>query len=141
MAGEVIPNPAGLEFPLRVVPPKPRGSGRVWYKPNHRSFGAFIKSEQMRDVTEEVAKDVAMAATSGAPAPSEKTPASHAAPVYTVKREAGLFKVGGNLRVKVEVIGKGSAAERAEFGLNGGDGRHRNLARAGSHYGDWKPVD
>lgn len=139
MPRALITGDFGIEEPLRVIPPKPRGVRRAWYKPNHRSFGAFMRSEQMRDVTTEVAKDVAVAATENAPPPSGDSDAASA--TYEVKREAGIIKVSGNLRVKVEVVGKGREAERAEFAHRSGEGRYRNLARTASGFGDWKPLD
>lgn len=140
MASIPIQGDFGVESPLTVVPPKKRGAKRVWYKPNHRSFGAFMKSDQMRDVTEEVARDIAVVATASVPAPSEETPADATDATYEVKRNAGLIKVGGNLRVKVVIEGRGRGAERAEFGGRGAK-RYRTLAEAGSRFGDWKPVD
>lgn len=140
MARPVIPGNWDLVEPLKLVPPRP-GRRKVWYKPNNRSFGLFIKSEQMRDVTYEVARDVAIVATASFPAPSGDTPAAAATPpTYEVKREAGFVKVGRNVRVRVIVEAQGEAAMRAEFGHRGAK-RYRTLAEAASRFGDWKPVD
>lgn len=130
----------GIESPLRVVPPKPRGTRHVWYKPNHRSFGAFMKSDQMRDVTEEVAKDIAKLAR-------EFSPKSKRGGIqdgfrmrdqFKVERNAGLLKVAGNLRVRVIVSNDARSAAPNEFGTRKNK-RHRMLGRAGAAFGDFKP--
>lgn len=140
MARPTISGTWDIVEPLKLVPPRPRGR-RVWYKPNNRSFGLFIKSDQMRDATYEVARDVAVAATASFPAPSPNTPADAATPPeYRVKREAGQIKVGRNIRVRVLIEASGPAATRAEFGHRG-SARYRTLASAASRFGDWKPLD
>lgn len=140
MAGQPILGDFGIEFPIRVVPPKTRGSGRVWYKPNHRSFGAFMKSEQMRGVTVEVAEDIALLARQYTPTGDSED--GHLRDNFQVKREAGLLKVGGNLRVKVEVFNDSEYAAAVEFGLSRsnriGTGGRRMLLRAGAQFGDVK---
>lgn len=108
---------------------------RVWYKPDHRSFGAFIRSEQMRDVTAEVAGDIAR--TASELAPRSDGPGPHMADQFKVVREAGFMKVGGNIRVKVEVVNDDPAAPVNEFGGKHNK-RHHMLARAGGMFGDWK---
>lgn len=140
MARQLITGDSGLELPLRVIPPKPRGANRVWYKPNHRSFGAFMKSEQMRDVTADVAADIAAVATATQPPPSSDTDPDEVGATYTVKRESGNIKVGGNLRVRVDIEGEGPGVERAEFGTRGAK-RYRTLAAAGSLFGDFKHTE
>lgn len=134
MAGVPIAGDFGIEFPLTVVAPKTRGAQRVWYVPNHRSFGAFMRSEQMRDVTEEVAKDIAHVAAELSPVDTGDLASS-----FKVKREAGLMKVGGNLRVKVLVENNSDHAAANEFGIGrlGPRGR-RMLLRAGARFGDTK---
>lgn len=140
MAGEPILGFEWLEKPIRVVPPKTRGTGRVWYKPNHRSFGAFMRSDQMRDVTEAVAEDIAVLA--GEYAPRSKRGGNQdgrrMADQFTVRRNAGLMKVGGNLRVVVEVENRARSAAPNEFGTSKNK-RHRMLGRAGAFFGDFKP--
>ncbi len=141
MAGQLIVGDfGGIEFPLRVVPPKTRGTRRVWYKPNHRSFGAFMKSDQMRDVTEEVAQDIAALAR-------ELSPQSTRGGIqdgfrmrdqFKVERNAGLLKVGGNLRVRVIVSNDARSAAPNEFGTRNNK-RQRMLGRAGAAFGDFKP--
>ena len=39
--------------------PPTMGRRRALFKPDHKSFGEFILSDQMRDPTEEAARDVA----------------------------------------------------------------------------------
>ena len=108
------------------------------YKPDNKSFGRFILSEQMRDVTAEVARDIAALATTSAPPPSSDTDPEAIGATYTVNREAGVIVVAGNPRVKVTVTGRGAAALRAEFAFKATDKRHRTLAVAGGQFGDWK---
>lgn len=143
MTGEPIPNTHGLHLPFKVVPPKPRGSGRrAWYKPNHRSFGAFMRSDQMRDVTEEVAKDIAERAAELSPVSKRggNQDGKRLRDQFTVKRNAGQLKVGGNFRVKVEVENRARSAAPNEFGTSKNK-RHRMLGRAGAEFGDFKPED
>lgn len=135
----------GIEKPI-VGHPRMAPGERVRYVANNRSFGAFIRSDQMRDVTVKVARAAARAATAAAPPPSANTladdPEASAATYEVVERPSRAFiKVAGNIRVKVEIVGKGRDAERAEFGHSSGDVRFRNLARTGSRFGDWHPLD
>lgn len=128
-----------LEFPLTAVPRLRRGE-RVRYVPNHRSFGAFMKSEQMRDVTAEVAGDIADVAASLSPV-SQRGGSQDGLRMrdqFSVVREAGLLKVGGNLRVAVEVVNPARSAAPNEFGT-AKNKRHRMLGRAGALFGDFKP--
>ena len=138
MAGKPITGFEFLEYPIRVVPPKKRGSGRVWYRPNRRSFGAFIRSDQMRDVTAEVAEDIADLAKHLSPVSDKPSKADHMRDHFTVKKDAGFIKVAGNVRVKVEVVNEDPAAAPNEFGT-ARNARHRMLARAGAIFGDFKP--
>lgn len=140
MAGQPITGNFGIEFPIRVVPPKTRGSGRVWYKPNHRSFGAFIRSEQMRDVTEEVAVDIAKLAKELSPV-SQRGGTQDGLRMrdqFRVLRESGFIKVSGNVRVVVEIVNTARSAAPNEFGTSK-NRRHRMLGRAGAAFGDFKP--
>lgn len=131
----------GIEKPITAETTRFRKGQRVKYVPNHPSFGAFMRSDQMRDVTAEVAQDIAVAAAANAPAPTEDTDKKKRGPaLYRVRRNAGQINVAGNMRVKVEVVGQSRAVERAEFGHSDG-GRNRNLAETGSQFGDWKPSD
>lgn len=131
---------AELEFPLTAVPRMRRGE-RVRYVPNHRSFGAFMKSDQMRDVTEEAAGDIAMAAATRTPpggGPESRGLHARVRGGFGVKRNAGLAKVGGNLRVRVDVVNNEEGAALVEFGAKN-IARARMLGRAGAEYGDFKP--
>lgn len=140
MTGEKITGFGDLESPLTVVPPKPRGTRRVWYKPNHRSFGAFMRSDQMRDVTVEVAEDIAAKAKEFSPVSTRggDQDGRRMRDQFKVVRAAGLLKVGGNLRVKVEVVNNARSAAPNEFGTRKNK-RHRMLGRAGAAFGDFKP--
>jgi len=133
-----------IEKPI-VGHPRMRKGERVRYVPNHRSFGAFIRSEGMRDVTAEVAEDIAALAASYTPSGrrrSKRSSGLHARVKrgYKVKREAGLMKVAGNLRVKVTVVNNADGAALLEFGGRGLK-RSRALARAGAKFGDFKPEE
>jgi len=132
----------GIELPIMGVPRMSRGQ-RVKYVPNHRSFGAFMKSDQIRDPTEEVANDIAILAASFTPA--EKSGAKEHTGLHArvkkgfrVKRNAGLIKVSGNIRVKVEVVNNADGAALIEFGGRGLPAL-RPLGRAGAKFGDFHP--
>ena len=125
----------------------------AWYKENHESFGAFILSEGMRDVTAEVAHDIAALARRYAPRRrSGVTPDGAAmADQFRVNREAGTFRIDKYTRVMVEVFNSARSAAPNEFGVTDGtvgeDGdptrnkRHRMLGRAGAAFGDFKPDE
>ncbi len=117
------------------IPRIPRGR-HVHYVPNHRSFGMFIKSDQMRDVTEKVARDIAGVAK--ALSPASNRPGIHMRDQFEVNRNAGVIKVGRNIRVKVVVFNSNRAAAPNEFGTSRNK-RHRMLGRAGAAFGDFKP--
>ena len=121
--------------------PRMRIGERVRYVPNHVSFGAFMKSQQMRDVTADVANDIA--ATAAAKTPSEKAGAKEHTGLharvkagYRVRKARGLLRVGGNLRVKVEVVNDADGSALVEFGAPGVP-PSRSLGQAGSDFGDW----
>ena len=126
---------------MATQPPPRMGPGRrAVFRPDHVSFGEFILSEQVRDVTAEVAADIADLA--GQYAPRRKkgvTPNGQAmADRFKVNREAGTLRVAGNVRVKVEVFNEAPSAAPNEFGSKRNK-RHRMLGRAGAFYGDFKP--
>lgn len=129
----------GIESPLTGVP-RMRHGQRVKYVPNHRSFGAFMKSDQMRDVTEEVAVDIAETAKGLSPVSTRggDQEGRRMRDQFEVIRNAGLIKVDGNLRVKVEVVNGARSAAPNEFGTRRNK-RHRMLGRAGAKFGDFKP--
>jgi len=123
--------------------PRMRRGERVRYVPNHRSFGAFMRSEQMRDVTVEAANDIAALAGSTVESGSNTSGRStglHARvrKGFKVRRNAGMMRVGGNLRVKVTVFNNADGAALVEFGARG-VARQRVLGRAGATFGDFKP--
>jgi hypothetical protein len=123
----------GIEHPITATTVRFAPGQRAKYVPNHRSMRGFLRSEQMRDVTAEVARAIAAVATATQPEPSEDPEKQGL--TYTVKREGGFVKIGGNIRVAVVIDGTGDGVERAEFGTRG-EKRFRNLARAGAKFGD-----
>lgn len=122
-----------------VRPPNMRGR-KVVYRPDHKSFGAFMRSDQMRDVTVQVAQDIQHQARRNAPRRKAGNVPDGAAMAdqFRVNQQAGFLKVSGNVRVKVEVYNEARSAAPNEFGSNRND-RHRMLGRAGAAYGDFKP--
>lgn len=133
----------GLEKPILHAPRMPKGM-RTKYVPNRRSFGVFIKSDQVRDPTVEAAQDIALAAADNvAPRTAKEIRNSRGLhdrvrKGFRVKKKAGLIKVAGNLRVKVEVYNNADGAALIEFGGRGLR-RQRPLAKAGAEFGDFKP--
>lgn len=114
---------------------------RVRFVADHKSFGEFILSDQMRDVTAEVAGDIADRARDLAPRRKSRgnVPDSVAmADRFEVNKEAGILVVAGNPRVKVEIFNEAPSAAPNEFGSKRNK-RHRMLGRAGAAYGDFKP--
>lgn len=140
MAGEVIRGNYNLESPLTRVPPKRRGAKRVWYVPNHRSFGAFMRSEQMRSVTYEVSLDIADLAKEYSPVSQRggDQDGKRMRDQFRVIRNVGNMRVGGNWRVMVWVVNDARSAAPNEFGTRNNN-RHRMLGRAGAVFGDFKP--
>lgn len=128
-----------LHLPLTAVPKMRRGE-HVRYVPNHRSFGAFIKSDQVRDPVAEVAEDIAEAAEGFSPESSRggAQEGKRMKDQFSVVKQAGFMKVGGNIRVKVEVVNPARSAAPNEFGTRKNK-RHRMLGRAGALFGDFKP--
>lgn len=106
---------------------------RVRYVPDHKSFGEFMLSDQMRDVVSDVCHDIADRARLRA---KKKTGAY--AEGFKVNREAGAVVVAGNARVAVDVFNEDPAAGPEEFGGKR-NARHRTLGRAGAEFGDFKP--
>lgn len=129
-----------LEFPETRAPRMGRGE-RLRYVPNHRSFGAFIKSDQMRDVTEEVARDIAATAATKVGKAAKDEPSELFDRVkagFKVRRNAGLLRIGGNLRVKVEVVNTVEGSALIEHGARN-IRRRRMLGEAGGRFGDFHP--
>lgn len=125
-----------------IKPPAMRGR-RAVFRPNHKEFGQFILSDQMRDVTAEVAVDIALLAGRFAPRRKSRGQVPDGAAMadrFRVNREAGTLKVERNLRVKVEVYNESRSAAPNEFGgKKKKHRRHRMLGRAGAAFGDFKP--
>lgn len=126
-----------LEKPILGVPRMRRGEVSR-YVPNHSSFGAFIRSDQVRDPVVEVAEDIAASAASKVSDGSAGGLHDRIRKRFKVKRKAGLLKVAGNLRVKVEVFNNEPGSALVEFGARNIQ-RDRPLGRAGSEFGDFKP--
>ena len=136
-----------------AAPGRPPAMGpgrRIVFRPDHRSFGKFIRSEQMRRPVVAVAKDIAKLAGQYAPRRDKgKTPDCAAmADRFEVNRKpiqvpypGGDIMVGerySNLRVFVEVYNEARSAAPNEFGGKR-NARHRMLGRAGAAFGDFKP--
>lgn len=129
----------GIEHPIVGVPRMAPGE-HVKYVPNHRSFGAFIKSEQVRKPTAEVAEAIAEAAKGFSPVSQRggDQDGRRMRDRFKVVREAGFIKVSGNIRVLVEIVNDARSAAPNEFGTKRNK-RHRMLGRAGALFGDFKP--
>lgn len=110
------------------------------YVRNKKEFGEFMRSEQMREVTNEVAQDIAAMAAANTPRSKRKRNkrSPHLADNFKVKRNAGLIKVSRSRRVLVEVYNPSRHAGAVEFGHRGKRGR-RMLGKAGAAHGDFKP--
>ena len=126
-------------------PPKMGPGRRAVFRPDHKSFGEFILSEQVRDVTADVAHDIAAEAGRLAPRRKSGEPkeGTEMADRFHVNREAGTIKVERNVRVKVEVYNEARSAAPNEFGNKDKTGRQhtprtRMLGRAGAMFGDFK---
>lgn len=124
-------------------PPPAMGRRVVVFRPDHKSFGRFILSEQMRDPVVEVCEQLIV------PIAKANTPRSrgdkyargyvpHMQDQYRVVREGGTMKVDRALRVQVLVVNDSGHAAAVEFG-NRLIKRHRPLGRAGAAVGDFQP--
>jgi hypothetical protein len=115
----------------------------VVYRPDHKSFAAFLISDQMRDVTAEVAEDVAIAAAAMTRKGKDNTPHKRMAESYRVEKHAGVIKVGkgyANTRVLVKVVNDDPRSAAEEFGGKY-QTRQRMLGRAGAKFGTFKSKD
>lgn len=111
----------------------------VEFRPDHKSFGEFIRSEQVRDPVEEVSKDIADLAGQYAPRRKDRGNVKEGTAMadrFRVQRMAGFINVAGNSRVKVTVYNTAASAAPNEFG-NKRTKRHRMLGRAGAAFGDF----
>lgn len=115
---------------------------RIRYKPDHKSFGEFMLSDQIRDTVAEICREeIIPRARFFAPRRKNRgtVPDGTAmADRFKVNKDAGVLEVGGNLRVKVEVYNDAPSAAPNEFGSERNK-RHRMLGRAGAEVGDFKP--
>lgn len=128
-----------LVDPIEGVPRMRQGE-RVRYVPNHRSFAKFIKSDQVRDPTAEVAEDIAALAKELSPTSTRggDQEGRRMKDRFKVVKAAGFMKVSGNIRVKVEIVNDARSAAPNEFGTKRNKA-HRMLGRAGAAFGDFKP--
>lgn len=129
----------GIEKPILGVPRMPPGM-RVKYVPNHPSFGAFLRSDQVADPAAEVAEDIAALAKAFSPESSRggDQEGRRMKDRFEVERNVGLIKVAGNLRRFAIVSNNARSAAPNEFGTRK-NRRHRMLGRAGAAFGDFKP--
>jgi len=127
-----------LEKPILATSVRFRPGQRAKYVPNHPSFGAFIRSDQVRDPVNEVAEDIAALAASRVEAGSPGGLHDKVRAGFRVKKHAGLIKVAGNLRVKVLVENTVAGSALLEFGARNLR-RERMLGKAGAAFGDFKP--
>lgn len=112
---------------------------KAWYKPDNKSFGEFILSDQMRDVTFEVTKDIATLAGATAHRDNkDKRNVHHYADSFEAEKHGGTLKVHMAMRVMCKVTNDDPVALYNEFG-NKKSKRLRTLGRAGAAYGDFKP--
>lgn len=130
----------GIEKPIVATTMRFSPGQHAKYVANHRSFGAFMRSSQMRDVTHKVAKDIAIMARELSPVSQRggDQDGLRMRDQFKVERGTGFMKVSGNIRVMVEVVNEARSAAPNEFGTRRNK-RHRMLGRAGAHFGDFKP--
>lgn len=107
---------------------------RYRYKPDHRSFGAFMRSPRVRAVAVQAAGDIADHARTLALAEASKTGAY--ANSFRVNRRAPNLRVGGNIRATAHVYNNDPAAAPQEFGDRWGNRGKRILRRAGAKVGE-----
>lgn len=114
---------------------------RVGYKPDHKSFGEFMLSEQARQPAIEAARDIAkLAAENSRAAAGGGTHDSDGVSLadnYKVNEHTAPVIVGGNPRVGAEVYNDKRYAAAQEFGT--GHRRRRGtraLRRAGAAVGE-----
>lgn len=129
----------GIEKPILGVPKMPPGM-RTKYVPNHPSFGAFLKSDQVHDPAVEVAEDIAALAKEFSPESGRggEQEGRRMRDRFIVERSVGLIKVAGNLRRFAIVSNDARSAAPNEFGTRRNK-RQRMLGRAGAAFGDFKP--
>lgn len=122
---------------------------KVGYYPDHKSFGAFMLSEQARKPAIQAAGDIALIAkaTAARSTPGEKGSGdgTHLADRYQVNENTAPVVVAGNPRVGAEVFNDAVYSARYEFGDAEKQGRvqagnhgpgSRNLRKAGGKIGE-----
>lgn len=130
--------PAGWD---QRPPPKLNPRTYAFFRPDRKSFQEFLLSEQMRDPTAAVARDILEVAKGFTPRSNEGSD-GHLQDAYDLVREGGTLVVGDSFpypRVMVIIKNEHPAAAAVEFG-NGRTHKpaRRMLARAGSAFGDFK---
>lgn len=115
------------------------GRKKVEFGMDNKSFGEFILSGKMRDVTFDVAQDIANHAGETAKRDNRsKRRTHHYADGFKAEKEAGVMKVHQAFRVMCKVTNDDPVALYNEFG-NKKSKRLRTLGRAGAAFGDFKP--
>lgn len=104
--------------------------GKRGYKPNHKSFGRFILSDQARKPAIEAARRIAARAAETAPKQTGRLAAG-----YKVNDKTAPVVVGGNPRVGAEVYNSEPHAAAHEFG-NARTRKKRILGKAGAAFGE-----
>ena len=104
---------------------------RVGYKPDHKSFGEFILSEQARKPAIEAAQDIQALVRSRV---TKRT--GHQAESYKVNEHPAPVSVGGNPRATADVYSDDPAALADEFGNAKRRNPGRPLGKAGAIIGE-----
>lgn len=112
---------------------------RRGFKPDHKSFGEFLVSDQARDPAVKAAGDIAELAAKASPRSkaTHKDGTPHMADDFHVNSETAPVVVGGNPRVGAEVFNPNRAAAPNEFG-GPKNRRHRMLGKAGAAIGEFR---
>lgn len=105
----------------------------VRYSPNHREFGKFMRSDQVKVVAVAAAHDIADRAAELA---SKDT--GNYARSFQVNAAARDLAVKGNLRAIAEVYNSDPAAAGQEFGDRWDNPPQRTLGLAGGEVGEWR---
>jgi len=128
--------PAGWD---QRPPPKLNPRTYAFFRPDRKSFQEFILSEQMREPTAEVARDIMALARKLTPRGKDSSD-GHIQDSYVLVREAGTMVVGDSFpypRVEVDIVNTHPRSAALEFG-NARSKKVRMLGRAGAAFGDLK---
>lgn len=114
---------------------------RDGFKPDHRSFGKFILTEEARKPALEVAAKVAALAAKTAPRSKRVRPGKtgHMADKFKVGKDEYTAK-NGNTRAGAVVSNDDPAAAPNEFG-GPRNKKHRMLGRAGAAFGEFRGAE